>query len=63
MRRIPVLAATAAFALIGMSCNPDVGSVFPMTIGSVGNVKMHYEGEYQGYSQVYNQELTSATIK
>jgi hypothetical protein len=29
----------------------------------VGNVKMHYEGEYQGYSQVYNQELTSATIK
>ncbi len=29
----------------------------------VGNVKMHYEGEYQGYSQVYNEELTSATIK
>jgi hypothetical protein len=29
----------------------------------VGNVRMHYEGEYQGYSQVYNQELTSATIK
>ena len=29
----------------------------------VGNVKMHYEGEYQGYSQVYNEELTSASIK
>jgi hypothetical protein len=29
----------------------------------VGNVKMHYEGEYQGYSQIYNEELTSATIK
>ncbi len=29
----------------------------------VGNVKTHYEGEYQGYSQVYNEELTSATIK
>jgi hypothetical protein len=29
----------------------------------VGNVKMHYEGEYQGYSQVFDEELTSATIK
>jgi hypothetical protein len=29
----------------------------------VGNVKIRYEGEYQGYAQVYNQELTSATIK
>ncbi|MCX6841049.1 MAG: hypothetical protein NTX53_02015 [candidate division WOR-3 bacterium] len=29
----------------------------------VGNVKMHYEGEYQGHSQVFNEELTSATIK
>jgi hypothetical protein len=29
----------------------------------VGKVKMHGEGEYQGYSAVYNEELTSATIK
>jgi hypothetical protein len=29
----------------------------------VGSVKIHYEGEYQGYSRVYNQELTSATIE
>lgn len=29
----------------------------------VGNVKIHYEGEYQGYSQVYDEELTSATVK
>ena len=29
----------------------------------VGNVKMHYEGAYLGYSQVYDEELTSATIK
>jgi hypothetical protein len=29
----------------------------------VGNVKMHYEGTYQSYSQVYDEELTSATIK
>ena len=29
----------------------------------VGNVKMHYEGEYQGFSQAFNEELTSATIK
>jgi hypothetical protein len=24
---------------------------------------MHYEGEYQGYGQVFNEELTSATVK
>ncbi len=29
----------------------------------VGNVKMYYEGEYQGYGQVFNEELTSAVIK
>jgi hypothetical protein len=29
----------------------------------VGNVRIHYEGEYQGYTQVYDQQLTSATIK
>ena len=29
----------------------------------VGNVRMHYEGAYLGYSQVYDEELTSATIK
>jgi hypothetical protein len=29
----------------------------------VGNVKMQYEGTYQSYSQVYDEELTSATIK
>ena len=29
----------------------------------VGNVKTHYEGAYQGYSQTFDEELTSATIK
>ena len=28
----------------------------------VGNVKTHYEGAYQGYSQTFDEELTSATI-
>jgi len=29
----------------------------------VGNVKMHGEGEYQSFSQVYSEELTSAVVK
>ncbi len=29
----------------------------------VGRVKMHGEGEYQGYAAVYHEELTAATIK
>ena len=29
----------------------------------VGNVKIRYEGEYQGYAQAYNQELVSAAVK
>jgi hypothetical protein len=38
-------------------------AMFSWYARGVGNVKMYYEGAYQGYSQVYDEELTSATIK
>jgi hypothetical protein len=42
------------------------GSTFDMYYWyakGTGMVKAHFESSYQGYSQVYNQELTSANIK
>jgi hypothetical protein len=37
VRRMLLVAATAAAVLTGMSCNPNAGSIFPMTIGSTWN--------------------------
>jgi hypothetical protein len=38
MRRILVLATTAAVAFIGLSCGPAASDMFPMSVGSVWNM-------------------------
>ncbi len=40
MRRILILAAIAAIALIGTSCTTSGGDIFPMSVGSVWNMDM-----------------------
>jgi len=41
VRRVLTVVAIAAVALTGTSCNPDAGSIFPMTIGSVWNTEFY----------------------
>ena len=41
MRQTLVLAAIAAAALLGASCSPSSGPIYPMTIGSVWNMSMY----------------------
>lgn len=41
MKQTLVLAAIAAVALLGTSCNSSAGSIYPMTIGSVWNMSMY----------------------
>jgi hypothetical protein len=48
VRRMLIVAATAAAALTGMSCNPNAGSIFPMTIGSVWHTESHSLGGQSG---------------
>lgn len=45
------------------SIGGDTVATFSWYANGVGNVKTHSESEYQGSSQVYDEELTSATIK
>ena len=40
MRRILALAAIAAVALLGTSCNPNANDIYPMSVGSVWNLEM-----------------------
>jgi hypothetical protein len=40
MRRILVLAAIAAVALLGTSCKSNSGDIYPMSVGSVWNMDM-----------------------
>jgi hypothetical protein len=41
VRRMLLVAATAAAALTGTSCNPNAGSIFPMTIGSTWSTESY----------------------
>lgn len=38
MKRLPILAATAAIVLLGAGCSPTSSDIFPMTTGSVWNM-------------------------
>jgi hypothetical protein len=40
MRRILILSAVAAVALLGTSCNPNAGDISPLSVGSVWNMEM-----------------------
>jgi hypothetical protein len=40
MRRILALAAIAAVALLGTTCNPAANDIFPMSVGSVWNMEL-----------------------
>jgi len=40
MRRVLILAAIAAIALMGTSCTTSGGSIYPMSVGSVWNMDM-----------------------
>jgi hypothetical protein len=48
VRRTLLVAMAAAAALTGMSCNPNAGSIFPLTIGSTWNTESSTLSEQTG---------------
>jgi hypothetical protein len=62
VRRMLIVAATAAAALTGMSCNPNAGSIFPMTLGSVWHTDSYLlEGQAAAAMDTFETDVTTTT--
>jgi hypothetical protein len=62
VRRMLIAAAIAAVALTGMSCNPNAGSIFPMTLGSVWHTESYLlEGQAVAALDTFETDVTTTT--